>query len=365
MGFASSAKKAVKKAVSKPKASAPKATSKSVSKGIGGFAGAASKAVSKAVSKTTAKSAPGKVSSGVSKGIAGMASAAAKAASKAVSTKGKGGSITIGAGNRMVTIPTAKPKAKPRAPLSFVGGGAGGAGAGVGVGAGAGGAFNTGDSSYNALLEQFQTMIQNQIAEGNQINPALNIDDATIARFLEQAKRDVHPFYAQQIDTIKQDVINDAGLLSREYESKIAGGQAEFQQNLGTFREQQAGGGTAFSGGRAAQEFGQQAAQNRALTGLSDVYGDKFRTLGRTAEEQIGAGNVSYSLPSLQKRQASLAGAGGYGGAGSMQGYTKGAFQLGKIPMAETQTARGLQQQWLSEAYQRAAAGRSWQDLFH
>ena len=242
--------------------------------------------------------------------------------------------------------------------ISGSGGGTGGTGTGLGGG-------GTGDPAQDALLQQFQTMINNQIAEGNQLNPALNIDQNTINRFLEQAKREVAPFYKQQIDTIKEDVVNTAGILSRQYESEVAGEEAQFQQNLGGFREQQAGAGTAFSGGRATQELGQQAGQNRALSGLSDLYANRFRELGRGAEEKIGAGNVSYQLPSLQRRQASLAGAGGFQGAGSVGGYTPGSFQLGAIPMQETQTARALQQQYLSEAYQRAATGRSWQDLFH
>src|SRR3990167_4173116 len=212
--------------------------------------------------------------------------------------------------------------------ISGSGGGTGGTGTGLGGG-------GTGDPAQDALLQQFQTMINNQIAEGNQLNPALNIDQNTINRFLEQAK------------------------------SEVAGEEAQFQQNLGGFREQQAGAGTAFSGGRATQELGQQAGQNRALSGLSDLYANRFRELGRGAEEKIGAGNVSYQLPSLQRRQASLAGAGGFQGAGSVGGYTPGSFQLGAITMQETQTARALQQQYLSEAYQRAATGRSWQDLFH
>ena len=224
--------------------------------------------------------------------------------------------------------------------------------------------FDTGDEGQNELLTQLQDYITNQIEQGNQINPALDIDQATIDRFLEQAKREVHPFYAQQIDAIKVDVLNEVGLLSRQYESEIAGQEAQFQQGLGGFREQQAGAGTAFSGGRAAQELGTQAAQNRMLAGLSDVYASKFRELGRGAEEKIGAGEVGYTIPSLQRRQASLAGGGLYGQAETITPYTKGAFQLGTLPMQEEKTARELQQQYLSEAYRRAAVGRGWADLF-
>lgn len=226
-------------------------------------------------------------------------------------------------------------------------------------------AFNTGDPNQNALLAQLSDFVNKQIINGYQLNPALNIDANTVQKFLDQAKKEVAPYYAQQIHTLQQDVVRNASQLQSQYGAEVANQEQSFQQNLGNFREQQAGAGTAFSGARAASELGQQAAQNRGLEQLGSQYSNKLIDLGRNAEQKLGTSNVNFQLPSISRSQANLGGPqGGFTQTGSFSGYSPGSFSLGEIPMQRTANEQQLKNQYLSEAYQRAAAGRSYQDLF-
>jgi len=224
--------------------------------------------------------------------------------------------------------------------------------------------YNTGDPKQDALLQQLKDYITQQQATGNQINPALNLDQSTIDAFLTQAQKEIHPYYAQQIGTIKQDVLRQVPQLAQNYQNDVAGAQAKFQQNLGNYRENQADAGTAFSGARAQGELGQQSSQDRSLQNLSQTYGNSLYDLGRTAEKQIGAGNVDYTLPSVTNYSSNLGGNGSFDQGASTTPYTSGSYQMGEIPMAENQNAQQLQSQLVSEAYQRSANGQSYQDLF-
>ncbi len=222
----------------------------------------------------------------------------------------------------------------------------------------------TGNPDYDALLKTLGDWIKSQQDAGLKINPALNFNQATLDKFLETAKTQVHPYYAQQIDAVKAGVLHDAPQILQNYESNVAGKQSNFQNDLGTARENYAGGGLAFSGQRAKGEYGMQDAQNRDLSSLNQTYGNQLYNLGTNAEAKIGSTNaMGFNLPSLNNYSANLSGNGGFNSNGSSAAYTPGN-QTGSLNYDEQQAIEARNQALKSAASADVVNGRSYQDLF-
>lgn len=223
--------------------------------------------------------------------------------------------------------------------------------------------YNTGDVAQDALLAELQVFIKAQQDAGLKINEALNFDQATIDKFLETAKKQVQPFYAQQIETIKADVLRTAPQILQEYGNDIEKQKASFESNLDNTRESFADRGTAFSGQRAKSELGMQSEQDRNLATLSQGYGNKLYELGRNAEQKIGASNTP-SLGSLSNYSASLSGNGGFKLSGSSTPYTSGGYQIGSLQNDQAAATEVRNQALKKTASEAVVAGRGYNDLF-
>lgn len=221
----------------------------------------------------------------------------------------------------------------------------------------------TGNPAQDALLQQLQDYIKSQQDAGLKINSALNFDQPTLDKFLETAKKQIHPYYAQQIDAIKADVLKAAPQILANYGSDVASKEASFQNDLSTSRENNAGAGLAFSGSRAKAELGAVDAQNRDLASLSQTYGNKLYDLGRTAESKIGA-SATPSLGSLTNYSANLSGNGGFNSTGSSTPYTPGGYQTGSLTNQEQQDIEARNQALKKTASESVVAGRDYQSLF-
>ncbi len=222
--------------------------------------------------------------------------------------------------------------------------------------------YNTGDPTQDALLQELQKFIKDQQDAGLKINAALNFDQATIDKFLETAKKQVHPYYQSQIDTIKADVLRSAPQILANYGNDIEKEKASFESNLGTARENYAQSGLTFSGQRAKGELGMLDAQNRDLASLNQTYGNKLYDLGTTAEGKIGSVNTP-SLGSLSNYSANLNGNGGFTLGSSNTPYTQGN-QVGSLNYDEASAVEARNQALKKTASESVVAGRSYQDLF-
>lgn len=228
-----------------------------------------------------------------------------------------------------------------------------------------GNSFNTGDTAQDALLKELQSFIKAQQDAGLKLNAALNFDQATLDKFLETAKRQIHPFYQTQIDNIKADVLRTAPQILKNYGNDVEKEKANFENTLGTSRENYAGSGLAFSGQRAKGELGMETQQNRNLQELLQGYGNKLYELGRGAEEKIGAGNMQgYNLGALANYSANLSGNGGFKLNGSSNPYTSGGYQIGSLQNDEAAAQEARRQALIKSASESVVAGRSYNDLF-
>ncbi len=224
--------------------------------------------------------------------------------------------------------------------------------------------FNTGDPSQDALLNELQSYIKSQQDAGLKINDKLNFDQKTLDKFLETAKKQVHPFYQQQIDNIKDEVLRTAPQILQNYGSDVAGAEQDFQNKLGNARESYADSGLAFSGQRGKGELGMQSDQNRNLEALSQGYGNKLYDLGRGAEEKIGSSNVNYNLGALKNYSTSLSGNGGFTLGGTTTPYRSGNVGTGSLEYNQEADTEARRQALLRSASESVVAGRDYNDLF-
>jgi hypothetical protein len=224
--------------------------------------------------------------------------------------------------------------------------------------------FDTGNPADNAALKELRQFIKEQMDQGLKINPNLNFDEATLAKFLEAAKKQVNPFFQQQIDVIKQKVARELPSLQSDYDRRIKEEESGFEQGLGTARENYAQEGLAFSGNRARGEIGLEEAQNRNLQSLSESYGSKIGDLGRTAEEELGTTNTDFSIPGIEQYSASRQGRGGFQKGGKKEFFKSGTYKVGKIQQDREATIEARNQALRKTAAENVTQGRSYEDLF-
>ncbi len=224
--------------------------------------------------------------------------------------------------------------------------------------------FNTGDPTQDALLKELQDYIKTQQDAGLKINEKLNFDQNTLNKFLETAKKQVHPYYAQQIDTIKADVLRAAPQILQQYGNDIEKEKANFESTLGNARENYADSGLAFSGQRGKGELGLQSTENRNLGDLSQSYGNKLYDLGSGAEQKLGSENFNYDLGALKNYSTDLGGNGGFTLGNSSTPYQSGSYGIGSLQRDEASDLEARRQALLKSASESVVAGRDYTDLF-
>lgn len=223
-------------------------------------------------------------------------------------------------------------------------------------------------SDADKILNGIVPALDALTSQGLQINPNLNIDDATVAAIFEKAKTLVHPQFAQQVAGIVDDLKRGSQIFSEQYQNEVANQQDAFTQSLANTREESAGAGTIFSGGRGFREAKMQGAQDRNLASLSTSYGSRIGDLSREAEKALGTAGYNasgYQLPSLARYKSSTEGMGGFNINGGIDTkYTPGIYGLGTIPQAEEASALALRNMNINEASKRKTQGLSYTDLY-
>lgn len=226
--------------------------------------------------------------------------------------------------------------------------------------------YDTGNADTNAALKAIYDSGKTTVSQGYQLNPNLTLDPSTINQFLTAATNSVHPYYAQQIKGIQDQLGRDTGQAQAGYENNLANEQQSFKSNLGNAREQYAGNGLAFSGQRGQGETNMQNSENRTLNYNALQYGNQIGDLARNAEKQIGASNMSgFQLPTTPSYSASLSGdKGGFNTNGNTSSsYSSGGYNVGSLTSAEQSDIANRQNSLINSAYGRMSSGLSYQDL--
>ncbi len=177
-------------------------------------------------------------------------------------------------------------------------------------------AFTTGVPQLDEVHSQLQNYLQQTLAAGKTINPNIELTPATVQQFLDQAKGEINPYYASQIDSMKHE------LKSRQYDLSKQGQEQQFKQDLSSTRENLASNGAAYSGFRGQKE---QALQGNAQRSIDSLTNSAAASAGSTlynAAQTLGSRNIgdlgtgSFGTPTV-----STAGAGGFGTSGTTSSY--------------------------------------------
>ncbi len=142
--------------------------------------------------------------------------------------------------------------------------------------------------------------------QGNMINPNIELSPETINSFLEQAKSEIAPEFARQIDLIKENLGQNIQTLQRQFEIEKEATEEQFKrgiEDIGIFAAEK---GFATSGIRTRQERELALGTGRALKTGALGLESQLRGLTGAAAGQIGSEALrTLPLPQFQIQQVS------------------------------------------------------------
>lgn len=184
----------------------------------------------------------------------------------------------------------------------------------------------TGNPDLDAILEQMNTILNTIVAQGQKVNPDIELTPAEVQAFLDQASTEIDPYYKSQFEAIKGNLSSNLTYLQKQYDIGQKQKEASFIQSLATGRETAAGAGTIFSGQRAKGEQLLAQAQGRELTAAGLSAEQQAGGLARTAEQQIGTRSLAdLGLPTFSMYAPTTVGQGAFTLGGRMPYFTPGA----------------------------------------
>ena len=189
------------------------------------------------------------------------------------------------------------------------------------------------------LLDTLQLQLDEKIQSGQRVNPDLTITPELTAKFVDEATKELDPYYQELINQYKQDLTISSRQLQEDYNSQVKTEKQNFGQTLQNQDITEANQGTAFSSGRIDRE--NQIVSNQQQK-LEDLYTNTQRTVeanALTAERKIGSRAFSdLGIPSLQTYSAqrnTIAPRGEFASTGDRNLYTPQTGLFGELPATE------------------------------
>src|SRR3990167_5409083 len=90
--------------------------------------------------------------------------------------------------------------------------------------------YDTGNNGLNDILKELKGLLDKTISAGKVVNPAVELTPAQIQGFLDQASKEISPYYASQITAIKDDLGKNIQNLQKQYELEKEGAESEFKE---------------------------------------------------------------------------------------------------------------------------------------
>lgn len=196
----------------------------------------------------------------------------------------------------------------------------------------------TNKANFDKLAPEQQTYMlqligvkQRNIAAGKIINPNVTLEPAKMQEFLDQAKSQIDPYYAEQIGNFTQDLQTSIRRLQEDYTKNISRGEETFKTGLGVQAEGEAQAGLAFGSERNVRLGRTITGQNQALEDTSTQMARSMQDLGVQTERTIGSSglaglNLSYGAP------AYIASESGYTPTGTRLLFTPQGNLIGTLP---------------------------------
>lgn len=213
----------------------------------------------------------------------------------------------------------------------------------------------TGSPNLDALQAAYANWITGSITQGFKINPALSIDNNTIAKFLTETASQLQPQFQQSLSKEISGVNANLGNSLSQYLASQGETVQDFQQKLATSRNNAGMSGMYMGGGQRAMEQGLLNSTERQLSSLDAATALKTGDILRTGAQNVGEGfsgasafgaNIpgvtgsknSFNIPSMYGRSLSLGGGDSVFAGTANQGnkldfnYDPATYKYGNIP---------------------------------
>lgn len=211
----------------------------------------------------------------------------------------------------------------------------------------------TGDPKLDAILAEMQKKVNDAQANGQMINPNIELTPAEIKKFLDQATSEIDPYYASQIAAIRKNLDMSLDELQKSYDLQKQQNEADFKANLGVQQEQLADTGLAFSGARKQRENALVSDQNRMLEDKAASASSKAASAILDTETKIGSRNLAnLQMPNLVQYEASTENGGRLKNKRSLNFGTRGG-QTGDVEYNRNRDIRSLSDYLQSKEIQR------------
>lgn len=147
-------------------------------------------------------------------------------------------------------------------------------------------------NTYEELYNQLKTYLDKLVANGQVINPNIEITPEKIAEFTAQAQTEIDPYYASQLKLAREDLLSSIGYSKQQ----ILANEQELERKYGTsvrkLGEQSAEQGFAQSGIRQRGEQELAADTQSQINQGRTMLGNTVGTAARTFAQQYGAQNI-------------------------------------------------------------------------
>lgn len=139
----------------------------------------------------------------------------------------------------------------------------------------------------------FVDYISSMKSQGKTVNPNITVDDATINRFMDQAKREAEPYYRSVINQTQAELNKQLRRMSEDFTTQEKGLESQYGRALESTQDSFARRGLEFSSDRTKAENDLASDTSRALQGLE-------RGTMRNAEDTVSAGAKFLGSRNLQ-----------------------------------------------------------------
>ncbi len=204
--------------------------------------------------------------------------------------------------------------------------------------------------AYQAMTDYVTTLKeQNKV-----INPEVVIDDATVAKFREQATKELAPYYRQTFAQAEADLKYNIDAVKKSYETQTRDLSRAFGRQLESTQQNFADRGLTFGTEELKAEKGVAEDYNAQLESAARTAEQQARAYGTAGERSLGSAAFPNIDTSLSTASATLGGPGQYGlsfGTGSRSLFTPVGGTTGTISQQQERDVTASTQQ-LTEAEQ-------------
>ena len=176
-------------------------------------------------------------------------------------------------------------------------------------------AVSTGDPTLDSVLNQSQQYLNQLIANGQNINPNVEITEEKAAEFLAQAQREIDPYYATQMSLARESLLSSIGYSKADILAKEQKYERQYGQNLRTLSSQMAESGMAYSGERTRSEQELAVSTQASLDAARRALAESTGQAARTYAQAWGGKNIP-TAPTISATPQVTAGIGTFGRSG-------------------------------------------------